>query len=149
MLKKVIQFLLNLLKEVEKNNPPVVEEVKKKEEIIKEVMILKKGDRGEEVKKLQTLLGLTADGDFGNMTDEAVRQFQTNNGLVVDGVVGPKTMFLITNMETPDFSILKEHLPEVVYNQIADTAENFNINTKLRMAHFLGQCAHESANFSL
>ena len=83
MLKKVIQFLLNLLKEVEKNNPPVVEEVKKKEEIIKEVMILKKGSQGEEVKKLQTLLGLTADGDFGNMTDEAVRQFQTNNGLVV------------------------------------------------------------------
>ena len=41
MLKKVIQFLLNLLKEVEKNNPPVVEEVKKKEEIIKEVMLLK------------------------------------------------------------------------------------------------------------
>jgi len=147
MLKKVIQFLLNLLKEVEKNNPPVVEEVKKKEEIIKEVMLLKKGSQGEEVKKLQTLLGLTADGDFGNMTDEAVRQFQTNNGLVVDGVVGPKTMFLISNMETPDFSILKEHLPEVVYNQIADTAENFNINTKLRMSHFLGQCAHESANF--
>jgi len=34
MLKKVIQFLLNLLKEAEKNNPPVVEEVINKEEII-------------------------------------------------------------------------------------------------------------------
>ena len=55
MLKKVIQFLLNLLKEVEKNNPPVVEEVKKKEEIIKEVMILKKGSQGEEVKKLHLI----------------------------------------------------------------------------------------------
>ena len=82
MLKKVIQFLLNLLKEVEKNNPPVVEE------IIKEVMILKKGDKGEEVKKLQTLLGVTADGDFGNKTDEAVKQFQKDNGLVVDGILG-------------------------------------------------------------
>ena len=51
MLKKVIQFLLNLLKEVGKNNPTVVEEVKKKEEIIKEVMLLKKGSQGEEVKK--------------------------------------------------------------------------------------------------
>ena len=51
------------------------------------------------------------------------------------------------NKESIDFSILKDHLPEVVYNQITDTAKKFNINTKLRMAHFLGQCAHESANF--
>lgn len=50
MLKKVIQFLLNLLKEVEKNNPPVVEEVKKKEEIIKEVMLLKRVVREKRLK---------------------------------------------------------------------------------------------------
>ena len=153
MWKKVIQCLISLLKGMAETNNVIKEdipkdEVKEDNKIeIKKVMTLKKGDRGEEVKKLQTLLGITADGDFGNKTDEAVRQFQRNNGLVVDGIVGPKTMFLISNMETPDFSILKEHLPEVVYNQIADTAENFNINTKLRMAHFLGQCAHESANF--
>ena len=127
MLKKVIQFLLNLLKEVEKNNPPVVEVVKKKEEIIKEVMILKKGDKGEEVKKLQTLLGLTADGDFGNKTDEAVKQFQKDNGLVVDGIVGEKTLSLLEESTTDNsesfyttpngLTIEKYYLPKGEYKQ--------------------------------
>jgi len=35
--------------------------------------------------------GLDVDGDFGNMTDSAVRQFQRSKGLVADGICGPMT----------------------------------------------------------
>lgn len=63
---------------------------------------LRKGDRGTEVSKLQTLLNelgyrdddahvLAEDGSFGKRTEEAVKNFQRINGLVVDGVCGPKT----------------------------------------------------------
>lgn len=58
--------------------------------------VLKNGDKGEAVKELQTLLNthgykLTVDGDFGAMTEGAVRDFQAKNGLAVDGVVGSQT----------------------------------------------------------
>jgi peptidoglycan hydrolase-like protein with peptidoglycan-binding domain len=39
-------------------------------------MLLKKGSRGEEVKQLQTLLGLSADGSFGPMTETKVKEWQ-------------------------------------------------------------------------
>jgi hypothetical protein len=52
---------------------------------------LRRGDRGPAVVELQKLLGITADGDFGKITDRAVRDFQTAKKLTVDGIVGPKT----------------------------------------------------------
>jgi hypothetical protein len=54
-------------------------------------MLLKNGSRGAEVKQLQTHLGLTADGIFGNGTEAAVKKWQADNGLVADGIVGSKT----------------------------------------------------------
>ena len=44
-------------------------------------MLLKKGSRGEEVKQLQTALGLSADGIFGSGTEAAVKKFQKDNNL--------------------------------------------------------------------
>lgn len=60
---------------------------------------LSKGSTGEGVKWLQwelkqrgyNLGSYGIDGDFGNMTDKAVRAFQRDSGLVVDGIVGSKT----------------------------------------------------------
>ncbi len=42
---------------------------------------------------------------------------------------------------------LKGHIPDAVIAQIPDTAKRFEINTPLRLAHFLAQCGHESGGF--
>lgn len=52
---------------------------------------LRQGMTGDDVKGLQSTLGLVTDGQFGPITDAAVRRFQERYGLVADGVVGPKT----------------------------------------------------------
>jgi putative chitinase len=127
-------------------------------------MILKVGSRGEDVKKLQLKLGLSADGVFGPGTEVAVKKWQSSNGLTADGIVGEGTwgrMFspkqLITEPANVTSSVpsgsgfklenLKGHIPDVVIAQIPDTAKKFNITTPLRLAHFLAQCGHESAGF--
>jgi putative chitinase len=53
---------------------------------------LRKGSKGEMVKKLQAALGIGADGDFGQGTENALKKWQDRNGLVADGVAGPKTL---------------------------------------------------------
>jgi hypothetical protein len=58
---------------------------------------LKKGNKGSTVKEVQTILQQLGyykgklDGDFGSMTDTAVKNYQKHNKLVVDGIVGPIT----------------------------------------------------------
>ena len=58
---------------------------------------LKIGDSGDEVKVLQEALTkqkgftMTVDGDFGPVTQTAVKAVQTKAGLIVDGIVGPQT----------------------------------------------------------
>ncbi len=58
--------------------------------------LIRKGDRGDDVKLLQhrlNLLGwqLTEDSIWGVQTDSAVRGYQYRAGLTVDGIVGAKT----------------------------------------------------------
>ncbi len=48
-----------------------------------------------------------------------------------------------------DISKLKGHIPDAVLAQIPDTAAKFEINTPLRLAHFLAQCGHESGGFKV
>jgi putative chitinase len=53
---------------------------------------LRRGSKGEAVKKMQAKLGLAADGDFGPGTEAALKKWQAANGLTADGVAGPKTL---------------------------------------------------------
>lgn len=122
-------------------------------------MLLKVGSTGEDVKKLQTKLGLTADGSFGPKTESAVKDWQSKNGLTSDGIVGDGTWSKMFGTEvikedviiTPAVGLtidkLKGKVPDVVLSQIAETAKKFNITSNLRLAHFMAQCAHESGNW--
>ena len=123
-------------------------------------MLLKNGSKGDDVKKLQTKLGLTADGAFGPGTENKVKEWQSANGLTADGIVGDGTwskMFGSTQVIKEDVVIpsggslniekLKGHIPDAVIAQIPDTAKKFNITNNLRLAHFLAQCGHESGGF--
>jgi hypothetical protein len=59
--------------------------------VTKAFVNLKNGSKGSEVKKLQTALKVTADGDFGPITEKAVKAYQTKKGIVVTGVVDETT----------------------------------------------------------
>lgn len=62
--------------------------------------MLKIGDRGEDVRKLQLALMFLgfdlrtygADGIYGSETESAVRSFQKKHLLRVDGIAGPETL---------------------------------------------------------
>jgi len=125
-------------------------------------MLLKLGSEGDDVKKLQEKLGIEAIGKFGPKTDAAVKAWQTANGLTADGIVGDGTWGKLFGSAAPAAPVaaspvansgnlklanLKGHIPDAVIAMIPDTASKFDINTPLRLAHFLAQCGHESGGF--
>jgi len=133
-------------------------------------MLLKRGDNNDNVKLLQIKLGVDPIGNYGPKTEEAVKAYQLKNGFTPNGIVDdavwnkimgitPVTVQKKTLTETPKQTIpsnslfkldkLKGHIPDGVIAQIPDTAAKFNINTPLRLAHFLAQCGHESGGFTI
>jgi len=131
-------------------------------------MLLKKGSQGLYVKSWQEFLisvgyDLNPDGIFGEKTRKATSDFQKNNNLADDGIVGEKTIELAKSLgyvdpitaSTGEISIeqleyvmtgakkqtLETHLP-----LINDCMNFFEINTSLRIQHFLAQVGHESAS---
>lgn len=82
---------------------------------VEEHPILRKGDTGDDVMYLQTLLkdnGATIkiDGKFGTATEQCVKDFQRKNGLKDDGIVGPKTWEALEYEEAETITISKEYL---------------------------------------
>jgi putative chitinase len=128
------------------------------------IMVLKVGSEGADVKKLQEKLGVEAIGKFGPKTEAAVKAWQKANGLKDDGIVGDATWSKLFGEAKPKAEVIKEdvviapvgslnidklkgHIPDTVLAQIPETAKKFNITNNLRLAHFLAQCGHESGNF--
>jgi putative chitinase len=128
------------------------------------IMVLKVGSEGADVKKLQEKLGVEAIGKFGPKTEAAVKAWQKANGLKDDGIVGDATWSKLFGEAKPKDEVIKEdvviapvgslnidklkgHIPDTVLAQIPETAKKFNITNNLRLAHFLSQCGHESGNF--
>lgn len=61
--------------------------------------MLEEGDEGPWVVRVQTILGIEADGNFGAITEDAVEGFQAACGLDVDGLVGPDTWRALDELE--------------------------------------------------
>lgn len=97
-------------------------------------MILKEGDRGKEVSKVQKLLSmigydLIIDGIYGSKTARSVRSFQKKYNLKKDGIVGPNTMEALkaaqkksskendspSDHDYGNLSVIKHHLSEEQY----------------------------------
>ena len=140
--------------------------------------ILKQGSSGPDVTGLQTKLKELGfdpngvDGNFGPGTAAALIAFQQSKGLAPDGKAGPQTLAALgingssatagssgagaagagngaaATAGTFNLAGLSGRLPAAVIAQIPEAARQFGITTKLRLAHFLAQCALESKRFT-
>lgn len=61
--------------------------------------MLKRGDTGPEVARLQALLDIPADGVFGPGTEAAVKALQVQHKLTPDGIAGPATMAALSTSQ--------------------------------------------------
>ena len=69
-------------------------------------LTIRRGSKGETVAEMQGILerlgydlgSCGVDGDFGRMTEKAVKAFQKDHGLKTDGICGPKTWKELMNL---------------------------------------------------
>jgi uncharacterized protein (TIGR02594 family) len=85
---------------------------------------LAEGDTGPQVVQVQNTLGVhPADGDFGGITDSAVRGYQGACGIAADGEVGPQTWGKLDELDekVADGS---DGLSEEMIDVVIDAAKN-------------------------
>jgi len=99
-----------------------------------ERQILKKGSKGDAVKKLQEKLMQKgydlgkwgADGDFGSQTEKAVKEFQRDHDLKADGIVGKDTWDALeqqgTNLYTVTIPHVTKYKAEALVKDYADAS---------------------------
>jgi len=98
---------------------------------------LKKGDKGEEVKRLQEALSANgfntggADGIFGNGTLAALIAFQKSAGLLADGIAGPRTLTALGLSDDPALEDALSKFTLVKVKQMFPFTPQANIKTNL------------------
>jgi len=80
---------------------------------------LSQGMTGADVALLQVVLGIPTDGDFGPVTNAAVKGYQAATGLVVDGVVGQATWAQIDALQAR-VKAGSDRLPASLADQVLD-----------------------------
>lgn len=70
-------------------------------------MILRKGSRGKEVRKIQEFLGLRADGIFGQKTHKRICEWQREAGLTVNGIIDFNTWSTMGFISTDNSELTK------------------------------------------
>lgn len=86
--------------------------------------ILRRGDRGSDVAKLQAMLcnvcnvKLSRDGIFGRDTERVLRAFQVMAGLLPDGIYGPQSEMVLLSMFNKTRVSSKEDIFKAYYDKI-------------------------------
>lgn len=92
-------------------------------------MLIKKGINNdkEAVRAIQKLLGITADGIFGNKTEEAVKKWQKEHNLKDDGIVGNLTWTAMFSQTTFKLKKSSRNITEIIVHCSA-TKEGSNVS---------------------
>ena len=108
---------LNSSSAIASNGKKLSDSEEKKEEV-KADDTLKKGSKGDAVKKLQQRLKelgyykSSCDGSYGSVTVTAVKAFQKKNGLTADGVAGESTLKKLNSSSAVGANDKKEEVKE-------------------------------------